>query len=380
VRWGVNQWLITDTFRREWRFWIPPIGERLQEARVSRWDMVGEPLFHLVPQAFSECGAREDEAAGDLLAIYDSLTGSRLCDDLPRPTVDRRRRLRGFDRELSRVLYAALEAGVLKFERHEVPWPFPEKDDAPDDRKGPSNENEKPTDFLLTVQDEAGVPVDGVDVTFSWNGEQRTMPTDAAGKARLMQVKASHASVRFANMATVREKVEPRWDNFRKRKVPTDPHVAVLELRDDMQALELEPVVANILVLAPLRYFKWVASPAALDKEFLIQHGGGGEIQRVPVGRICTEAGDCETFDIDDALSTQFLDIELFRDERYRYFPVRVHADRLRAAFRAQNLKQAKDAFQPILKESDPVAELEKGESLPYEAGSLDDDPPFESE
>ncbi|WP_394830819.1 hypothetical protein LVJ94_30350 [Pendulispora rubella] len=163
VRWGIDQWLITDTFRREWRFWIAPIEEHSQDARVSRWDMVGEPLFHLVPQAFSSLGAREDEAAGDLLAIYDALTGSHLSDDLPRPTVDRRRRLRGFERELSRVLYAALEAGVLKFERYEVPWPFSDVEEKAEERTPEAGAPSVETDIVVfhAVRDVDGSPVPG---------------------------------------------------------------------------------------------------------------------------------------------------------------------------------------------------------------------------
>ena len=218
VRWGINQWLITDTFRREWRFWIPPIGERSQEARVSRWDMVGEPLFHIVPQGFSEWGAREDETAGDLLAIYDTLTGSRLSDDLPRPTVDRRRRLRGFDRELSCVLYAALEAGVLRYERHETPWPFPEKEDKPEDRAPDEQKKEEPPrEATRLVLDDAlfgfgaSLPVR---LTFD-DGSTQDIKADHDGM--ILLVDCPHTSVR----ATVKtEKGAREWFAF--LKVPTD--------------------------------------------------------------------------------------------------------------------------------------------------------------
>ncbi|WP_394835906.1 hypothetical protein LVJ94_03225 [Pendulispora rubella] len=151
MQWGLDQWLITDAFLQEWRFWVAPLEGRANERKISRWDMPREPLFHLIPQAFNESGAREDDVAADLLAIYDTLTGARLAAELPQPTRDRRRRLRGFTTELSRVLYAAMEAGVLRFERHEVPWPFPEKEEKPEDRRDEAKKDEEET-FLYKLR------------------------------------------------------------------------------------------------------------------------------------------------------------------------------------------------------------------------------------
>ncbi|WP_394835368.1 carboxypeptidase-like regulatory domain-containing protein [Pendulispora rubella] len=200
VRWGIDQWLIADTFGREWRFWIARPDDRETATRISRWDLPGEPLFHLIPQAFSDWGARDDETAADLLAIYDALTGSRLCEELPRPTQDRRRRLRHFAPELSRVLYGALEAGVLRFERHEVAWPFPEKEEKPEDRR-PGKGGDEADWVEIVAVDAEGQPVSGVRyrVTLS-NGAVREGMVNENGKVRLTDVPPGSCEIEFPEL------------------------------------------------------------------------------------------------------------------------------------------------------------------------------------
>ncbi|WP_394849798.1 carboxypeptidase-like regulatory domain-containing protein [Pendulispora brunnea] len=182
----MNQWLIADTFCQEWRFHIVAVGERASVKRISRWDLPREPLFHLLPQAFDEWGARDDEAARDLLSIYDALTGSCWADELPIPTSDRRRRLRGFLPELSRVLYAALEQGVLQFERYQVPWPFPEKDERPEARPQQQAPREETTFVVVQLVDPKGEPVAGVRVDLTGpDGQVHSGTTNKAGEVRV---------------------------------------------------------------------------------------------------------------------------------------------------------------------------------------------------
>ncbi|WP_394845905.1 hypothetical protein LZC95_00395 [Pendulispora brunnea] len=163
--------------------------------------MAEEPLFHLIPQAFSDWGARDDETAADLLAIYDALTGSHLHEALPRPTADHRRRLRRFAPELSRVLYAALEAGLLRFERHEVPWPFPEIEEKPEDRRPQDGGGEKGDWVEIVAVDEEGVPVSGVRyrVTLS-NGAVREGMVNEKGKVRLTDVPPGSCEIEFPEL------------------------------------------------------------------------------------------------------------------------------------------------------------------------------------
>ncbi|WP_394850194.1 Ig-like domain-containing protein [Pendulispora brunnea] len=209
-------------------------------------------MFHLIPQAFSDWGARDDETARDLLSIYDALTGSRLYEVLPQPTVDRRRRLHGFQAELSRVLYGALEAGILRFERHEVSWPFPENDEKPAERKPQSEVQERPGTFTARVVDPVGDAVDGIELLFEAQGQQKKVPTDASGVAR-WTVTASEATVRIANVESVRQKLIDRWTAARKRKTPEGPEVTICELEDDVPPFTVRDAVQHTLLLEPPR-------------------------------------------------------------------------------------------------------------------------------
>ncbi|HWL86505.1 MAG TPA: hypothetical protein VNO21_11925 [Polyangiaceae bacterium] len=121
MRWGHDDiWHITDHFVREWRFWIVPVEERdPAPATTSPWELSEDPIFHLIYYAFDEARAVREETASDLLEIYDTLTGCDFRARLAEPTHARRRLPRGFEAELERVLYGAVEAGLLRFEPHE---------------------------------------------------------------------------------------------------------------------------------------------------------------------------------------------------------------------------------------------------------------------
>jgi len=176
MRWGrETEWRISDGFS-EWRFWIAPIGQ----GHVSRGELTEDPLFHIIYRAFNHSWAKEDRLASDLIAMYDALTGSRLGDKLPRPTRDRQRLLRGFDAELSRVLYSAIEAGILKYERYEVPWPFPEKEEKPPSKRdlGPQQKEEK---FSIRVLNEDGHPMGGAIVRVIGEGISQVERTADSG-------------------------------------------------------------------------------------------------------------------------------------------------------------------------------------------------------
>jgi len=87
VRRGLDDfWIITDVFFEDWRFWIVPIGDGAFAQPMSIWDLPEDPLFHIVQFSFDDERALLDEAASDLLSIYDVLTGSNLSDELPEPT------------------------------------------------------------------------------------------------------------------------------------------------------------------------------------------------------------------------------------------------------------------------------------------------------
>ncbi|WP_394838095.1 hypothetical protein LVJ94_14390 [Pendulispora rubella] len=215
--------------------------------------MPGEPFFHILPQAFTDRGARDDEAARDLLAIYDALTGSRLAIEVPSPTNDRRQRLRGFLPELERVVYAALEQGILRFERHQMAWPFSDNEEKPQEHRPPSTVDERPGTFTVKAVDPVGDPVDGIDMIFDANGQQKKVATDAGGIARWSGVQASEARARLADAAAVMEKLTKRWTSARKRKEPEGSDVTVREVEDDISPFTVKDAVQHTLLLEPPR-------------------------------------------------------------------------------------------------------------------------------
>jgi len=125
---------------------------------ISRFDLPEDPIFRLVGFTFDDSRARFDETASDLISIYDTLMGTRLGEKLPRPTRDPQRLLRGFRWELERVLYAAVEARILEFERYEVPWPFPEVE-TPEERAPEAPVDEKIEDITIKFFDILNRPI-----------------------------------------------------------------------------------------------------------------------------------------------------------------------------------------------------------------------------
>lgn len=125
----------------------------------------------------------------------------------------------------------------------------------------PTTDGERETWFALKVTDEIGDPVDGLDLTFTFHGEKKTVPTDGAGVARVAGVKGSFASAVVASMASLREKLRPRWKRPRKPAPPTGPKVVTRELEGDLGAVSLENEVPATLVVTP--FFKCSEIPGA---------------------------------------------------------------------------------------------------------------------
>jgi len=264
--------LVTDAFLQEWRFWIATIEEHRSDEQSTE-----DPLFHMVHHAFSASGARDDRLASDLIDIYDALTGSRLGEKLLRPTKDPRRLLRGFDRELKHVLYGAIEAGILKFERHEMPWPFPEKEEKPDDKESQTPTKEDETYFFVRLLDDTGQAVDSTELVFTAAGQTRTITTDGAGVARWDRVHASSGSVRLSSIAKVREKLEERWKSFTKRRIPEGNNVVGVALCEEVGPVPLEAKVETTLVLLPFRISLVVGgdNPWGEDDTLVLRDSGG---------------------------------------------------------------------------------------------------------
>ncbi|WP_394829339.1 hypothetical protein [Pendulispora albinea] len=162
MRWGIHdEWWVDDPFGRRWRFWLA--REHETGLPIPRRAHSDDPLWHIIRCAFNHGQAIEDHPARELLQIYDALTGARLGDELPQPTRDPRRLLRGFRDELEAMLHDAVESGVLRFERDELPWPFPEKNDEPDDPRpdNPRDEDQPRMRLRIWVLDGDRQPMPG---------------------------------------------------------------------------------------------------------------------------------------------------------------------------------------------------------------------------
>ncbi len=148
-------WIITDYFMRRWRAWLVPVEDRSPVEVTAPWERPEDPLVHMIYYSFTDDWALCDDMASDLIDIYDALTGAALGEELPEPTHDPRRVLRGFKDELQDILYAAAGAGTLKFERIDVPWPFPEKEEKPEAPRSerPADESEATILYQIRLHD-----------------------------------------------------------------------------------------------------------------------------------------------------------------------------------------------------------------------------------
>lgn len=167
---------------QRWRFWIVPLGQR---ERISREDLPEDPLFHIIHHAFGSAWAPADDLARDLLEIHDALTG--------RPP---RRESRGFGREVGEVLYAAIEEGMLKFERHDLVWHFLAKDEKPPSKREAPAAEEKGTFVAIELVDREGNPVSGRRYRLVLpDGTVREGRFDARGRVRIEDIHAGTAEL-----------------------------------------------------------------------------------------------------------------------------------------------------------------------------------------
>ena len=171
---------------QKWRFWIVPVEDRdTTVAPISRWDLPEDPLHHIIYFTFNESFVREQQTAIDLAEIYDALTGAHLGEMLANSLRERqrdpRRRVHGIKQELKLVLYAAVEAGTLKFERYEVPWPFPEVEEKRELGKE-KNEELLPVEFQV-LRWEDHTPLAGARAVIRYpDGREVDHTTDTNGR------------------------------------------------------------------------------------------------------------------------------------------------------------------------------------------------------
>ena len=106
--------------------------------------------------------------------------------------------------------------------------------------------------FEARVIDEVGVPVPGLDLAFSVNGDS-TLTTDGAGVARLEALGNPSATVVIASVSQAQRILDPRWTQMREAKIPGGSDVSVLSLAEVMGAIPLIEKRRHTIVLTPER-------------------------------------------------------------------------------------------------------------------------------
>jgi outer membrane protein OmpA-like peptidoglycan-associated protein len=110
----------------------------------------------------------------------------------------------------------------------------------------------KLTFYSVTVVDEVGAAVDGIDVTLTIGGRPMVIPTDASGKVRVDEVDASGtATATLKSLKQVRAKMKSRWKDPREPRIPTGTDVAIRELGSKVDGVSVPEATAITIVLTP---------------------------------------------------------------------------------------------------------------------------------
>lgn len=73
------------------------------------------------------------------------------------------------------------------------------------------------SDFEITVLDEVGEPLSGIELEFSSGLRREILPTDGSGKAKWRQIPSGFATVKFRSEDKVREALHKRWGTPRNK-------------------------------------------------------------------------------------------------------------------------------------------------------------------
>jgi len=136
----------------------------------------------------------------------------------------------------------------------------------------PAAEEVRPkTWFEVKIVDEFGKPIDGLDVVFSQGSRQEKLATNGAGVVRWEDVEGpSFASVKVANLASLREALKPRYAKPGERKMPDGADVTKVMLGIDEPGKSLTSEFPGVLVVAkPLTRVRLVGMHFDTNKCFL---------------------------------------------------------------------------------------------------------------
>ncbi len=150
---------------------------------------------------------------------------------------------------------------------------------APEPGKPAHPEERAPTRFLVRWVDEIGLPIDGLDVTFSVSGRKIVGGTAADGVARFMDADGSNfAFAEVANVDALRDAVRPRWDAVRGDRLLDETEAFVVSVRGSLDGVQLDAERMRIVSVQPHVARTRLLGAGFFDtaKSFLLPEGLGG--------------------------------------------------------------------------------------------------------
>jgi len=270
----IGRWRIVDSFGVEWALTL----DLHPSARSDTFATVAM-IRRLVDDALAPWGEGRPDLANVLLAIASRVSG----DGFGRLVSFRFGRTSGWKdthERVSEALERAVRFGRLRVERIEAPLPLlVDDDDAPDTQpEPPPPDDEGKSWFEVSVVDEVGMPVDGIELAFGFGGDRRIVTTDGRGVARVDDIDGSTGSVRIASVAAVREKLAPRWDaGPRSGDPPAGPNTQVVPLGSKVDPVRIESETpATIVVVRAIHRARLVGFYFDTDKCFLLPRAMSG--------------------------------------------------------------------------------------------------------
>ena len=153
--------------------------------------------------------------------------------------------------EVRRLLHSAYRSGRLQVRRVPFPKvaiPLDEVQPRVPEEMGPQPAVEESlSDFSVALFDEAGNPIDGIELVFSNAGKTETAKTNGQGIAEFKGHKSSFGQVSFKDPQKVADKVEgvePAGSDWMK-------DLLQIQLRETLPGVQLESSVRQNLVITP---------------------------------------------------------------------------------------------------------------------------------